>query len=110
MAELPPLAEFLRWLNEMPPVFYAPPEGFPGGRTPVHAVVADLCDTLFGQPPADDLLQAFRPANAGKGEHNRLLWVLAACHLLWHPSLRSRPLPPAGLGKLLVQDLAALAA
>jgi hypothetical protein len=110
MTELPPLAEFLRWLNEMPPAFYAAPEGFPGGRTPVHAVVADLFDTLYGRPPGDDLVGAFRPANASKGEHNRLLWVLAACHLLWHPDLRGRPLPAGGLRKFLVQDLAGLAA
>jgi hypothetical protein len=110
MTELPPLAEFLRWLNEMPAAFRAVPEGFPGGQTPVHAVVADLYDTLYGQPPADELLQAFRPANAGKAERNRLLWVLAACHLLWHPALRTRALPADRLRKLLVQDLAALAA
>lgn len=110
MTDLPPLAEFLRWLNEMPPAFRAAPAGFPGGATPVPAVVADLCDTLYGAPPGDDLLQAFRPANAGKGERNRLLWGLAACHLLWHPALRGRPLPADGLRRLLVQDLAGLAA
>jgi hypothetical protein len=108
--DLPPLAEFLRWLNEMPPAFRGVPEGFPGGRTPVHAVVADLYDTLYGTPAADELLQAFRPANTGKGERNRLLWVMAACHLLWHPALRTRALPAEGLRKLLVQNLAALAA
>jgi hypothetical protein len=108
--ELPPLAEFLRWMSEMPPAFRTTPEGFPGGVTPVHAVVADLYDTLHGRPPGSDYLQAFRPANAGKAEHNRLLWVLAACHLLWHPELRQRPLPAEGLRRLLVQDLAALAA
>jgi hypothetical protein len=110
MTDLPPLAEFLRWLNEMPPAFRATPAGFPGGVTPVHAVVADLCDTLYGQPPDDDLLQAFRPGNTGKAERNRLLWVLAACHLLWHPALRERSLPADDLRKLLVQDLAGLAA
>jgi hypothetical protein len=110
VTDLPPLAEFLRWLNEMPPAFRAVPEGFPGGITPVHAVVADLCDTLYGQPPDDDLLQAFRPANTGKAERSRLLWVLAACHLLWHSALRERSLPADGLRRLLVQDLAGLAA
>jgi hypothetical protein len=110
MTDLPPLAEFLRWLNEMPAMFYAAPEGFPGGRAPVHAVVADLWDTLYGQPPPDALTLAFRPENTSKGELNRLLWVLAACHLLWHPALRSRQLPAEGLRKFLVQDLAAIAA
>jgi hypothetical protein len=108
--DLPPLAEFLRWLNEMPAAFRAAPEGAPGSLTVVDAVVADLFDTLFGQPPGDDLLQAFRPSNYGNGERNRLLWVLAACRLLWHPALRERPLPAGGLRKLLVQDLAGLAA
>jgi hypothetical protein len=107
---LPPLAEFLRWLAEMPEAFRGEPLGLPGGKVAVPAVVADLYETLFGQRADEAFLAAFRPAAADKVERNRLRWVLAACHLLWHPALRAAVLPAAGFGKLLVQDLAALAA
>src|SRR5215831_10722519 len=94
----------------MPEAFRAEPLGFPGGKVAVPAVVADLHETLFDRRPDETLLAAFRPAAADKVERNRLRWVLAACHLLWHPALRSATLPAAGFNKLLVQDLAALAA
>jgi hypothetical protein len=108
--DLPPLAEFLRWLAEMPEAFRSEPLGFPGGKVAVPAVVADLHETLFERRPEETFLAAFRPAAADKVERNRLRWVLAACHLLWHPALRTATLPAAGFNKLLVQDLAALAA
>jgi hypothetical protein len=108
-APLPPLAELLRWLTDTPDAFRAEPAGRDRGEVSVPAVVADLFDTYFGEPPGDDLLAAFRPANTGKAERNRLRWVLAACHLLWHPALRDRPVDPAALSRLLVQDLATLA-
>jgi hypothetical protein len=98
---LPPLAEFLRWLAEMPAGFSAGP--------PVQAVVADLYETYLGELPDESLLAAFRPANPGKAERNRLAWVLAACHLLWHPALRARAVTAGQLNRLLVQDIAALA-
>lgn len=106
---LPPLAEFLRWLADMPEAFRSEPEGFADGTVPVPAVVADLFDTYLDEHPEESLLAAFKPANFGKVERNRLRWVLAACHLLWHPALRDRSLDRARLSKLLVQDVAALA-
>jgi hypothetical protein len=105
----PPLAEFLRWLSEMPDAFVAEPHGFARGEVGVAAVVADLFDSYFGAPPDEALVAAFRPANAGKAERNRLRWVLAACHLLWHPALRGKTGTAAQLRRLLVQDLATLA-
>jgi hypothetical protein len=105
----PALAEFLRWLADMPDIFSAEPHGFAGGEVPVAAVVADLFDTYFGAPPEESLLAAFRLANTGKAERNRLRWVLAACHLLWHPALRGGPATPERLHRLLLQDLATLA-
>lgn len=107
---LPPLAEFLRWLNEMPEPFRAEPAGLPSGTVPVRAIVADLYETWFDDRPVDDLLDAFHPSGTGKLERNRLRWVLAACHLLWHPELRRQPPAPEKFTKFLVQDLAALAA
>jgi hypothetical protein len=106
---LPPLAEFLRWLAEMPPAFRATPAGFKGGTVRVDAVVADLAETLLGGPPPPGLPEACVPTRADRGERNRLRWLLAACHLLWHPELRRRPCPPEGLRRLLADDLAALA-
>jgi hypothetical protein len=88
--EAPSLAELLRWLTEIPAAFKAEPAGFPGGTVPVAAVVADLLETHYGELPDDSKLAAFRPADQGKVERNRLRWVLAACHLLWHSGLRGR--------------------
>jgi hypothetical protein len=108
-APLPPLAEFLRWMADMPEPFRAEPQGFAEGGVPVPAVVADLFDTLVGEHPDTPLLAAFKPASSSKLERNRLRWVLAACHLLWHPALRAGTADRGGLSKLLVQDLATLA-
>jgi hypothetical protein len=105
---LPPLAEFLRWLIDMPDAFRAEPFGRGRGEVTVPAVVADLFDTYFGEPPGESLMAAFRPANAGKAERNRLRWVLAACHLLWHPALRGQTAAPPQLNRLLVQEVATL--
>jgi len=106
---LPPLAEFLRWLAEMPEAFSAEPLGFAKGEVSVAAVVADLVETYVGVLPDETYLAAFRPANSGKIERNRHRWVLAACHLLWHPALRGRTVTSGQLNRLLIQDLAQLA-
>lgn len=110
---VPPLAEWLRWTSEMPASFRAEPEGFATGRVRVRAVVADLLETLTGAPPDAALLDAFTPADTGPRERNRLAWILAATHVLWHPALRGAGLPAkgrAGIAKLLVEELAALSA
>jgi len=127
---LPPLSEWLRWLGEMPSPFRLAPEGLPGGVVRVSAVVADLFETAFGAPPQGALLDAFRatvptaatvptvatvatvatvPTVPTSAERNRLGFVLVACHLFSHPSLRGRPLSAAGLRTFLVQELASLA-
>ena len=106
---LPPLAEFLRWLADMPAAFQAEPAGFKGGVARVDAVVADLAETLLGTPPPAGLLEACVPARTDRAERNRLRWVLAACHLVWHPELRRRKVAPEALRQLLATDLAALA-
>lgn len=106
---LPPLAEFLRWMVEMPEAFRAEPEGFAGGTVAVHAVVADLFDTYFGDPPDEPTLARFLPANRSRLERNRLRWVLAACRLLWHPSLRTRSFQREWLTTFLADDLLPLA-
>jgi hypothetical protein len=100
-ADLPPLADFLRWLVEMP----AP---FSDGKVPVAAVVADLLDTLEGAPPDADFLASFQAKDASRPERNRLLWVLAVCHLLWHPALRSLRHPDGSVRRLLTRELTPL--
>lgn len=113
-AALPPLAEFLRWLAEMPEGFRNEPFGFPQGRTRVRAVMHDLFEALTATRPEEDFLRAFAAAKPSKEERNRLRWVLAACHLLWHPTLRNHAqLKDAKaferLSRLFLQDLAMLA-
>jgi hypothetical protein len=107
---VPPLAEFLRWLAEMPDSFRAEPVGFRTGRVPAHAVAADLLETYLGEYPDESLVGAFRPTGTSNVELNRMRWILAECHLLWHPALRTRNVPAASLRKLLVQEVATLAA
>jgi hypothetical protein len=107
--ETPTLAELLRWVAEMPPAFRAVPEGFESGTVRVRAVVTDLFETMFGVLPDPSFLSAFAPADTGKRELNRLGWILAACHLLWHPGLRRGSGQTAGIERLLVQELAGLA-
>lgn len=109
-SELPELAEFLRWLVEMPAAFTETPEGFPHGKTSVVAVVADLLDTLEGQTPSAEVLAGFRPRDASRGERNRLLWVLAFCRVLWHPALRTGPYPEGVVRNLLHREPELLAA
>lgn len=107
---VPALAEFLRWMNEIPVSFLEEPACFGGGRINVRAVVADLFETYFEKPATGDFLQAFDVSGDEKRERNRLRWILIASHLLWHPVLRERRMAEAAFRKLLVQDLAALAA
>lgn len=111
-AALPPLAEFLRWLAEMPEAFRNEPYGLPQGRTRTSAVVHDLFETIAASRPGAEFLRQFAAAKPSELERNRLRWVLAACHLLWHPALRDGALkgvPMTTLEKLFLQDLAMLA-
>ncbi len=110
----PPLPELMRWVTEMPSAFRAAPEPFPEGSTRVRAVVGDLFETLLSERPSPELLDAFDPTDTGAAEHNRLRWVLAASHLLWHPGLREAVSGAANvmrpkLERLFLQELAALA-
>ncbi|HEV8269608.1 MAG TPA: hypothetical protein VGR00_15300 [Thermoanaerobaculia bacterium] len=107
---VPSLPEWSRWLVERPAAFRADPEGFPGGFVRVRAVVADLFEMLGGKA-SDALLSAFDASSAGEVERNRLRFVLAACHVLAHESLREAGgAKLSGVGKLLSQELASLAA
>jgi hypothetical protein len=113
---IPPLAEWLRWTAEMPPAFRAEPASTiwdEPSRVRVRAVVADLLETLTGETPEPKLLDAFAAVDSGARERNRLGWVLAASHVLWHPWLRASRLDPkaaAGIRRFLVEELATLAA
>lgn len=107
--DVPPLAEFLRWINEMPAAFQEQPAGFSDGKLSVRAVVADLHETLFRQRPDDEFLRAFVSATNSRVERNRLRWVLAACHVFWHPFIRISEPPPRSVRKLFIQDLPELA-
>lgn len=95
-----PLAELLRHLGDLPAAFRGPAE--------VRAVAADLIETLCGARPKADLLDALETREATEAAKNTRRLVLAACHLLWHPSFRGEPLPQRPLERLLVQELARL--
>ncbi|MEI6234843.1 MAG: hypothetical protein WCT04_17450 [Planctomycetota bacterium] len=106
----PSLAELLRWIADMPAAFSAEPVGFPNGKIAVRAVVCDLYETVLGERPSEPLLQAFSAAALSKVERNRLRWVLGACWVFWHPFFRQKPFTPDAFKKLMVLDLADLAA
>ena len=106
----PPLSEWLRWVADLPAACRALPVGFAGGTVRVRAVVADLLETLYGAAADAALLRACEAHEASKAERNRLGWILAACHTLWHPALRSAPGPRPALERLLVEELASVAA
>lgn len=104
------LSALLRWLRGMPGAFRAQPVGFPGGEVRVRAVLADLWDEVTGQPAPPALLAAFEAQSDGKTERNRLRLLLAAAHVLWHPTLRASRPQPERLRRLLIQELPAMAA
>lgn len=104
------LGEWLRWLADMPPEFRGAPQGFSQGTVRVRAVVADLFETLWAEPPGSALLRAFEPARLNAVERERLAWVLWACHVCWHPELRDSRPDRAAVIRLFVEELAGLAA
>ena len=73
--------------------------------THVPAVVSDLIDAICARRPDPGLLAAFRGLPVG-----RQRWVLAGCHLLWHPAFRTGTRALDGVSLFLVESLAALAA
>ncbi|KAF0243989.1 MAG: hypothetical protein FD180_2924 [Planctomycetota bacterium] len=93
----------------MPPAFRAEPGAGSRGGVRVRAVVGDLMESLLHEPADQASLAPFN-FTGSITDRNRLRWVLAACHVLWHPALRGRALPADGVRRLLVQEMAALAA
>lgn len=100
------IAGWIGQLQALPAVFSATPQGMPGGTVRVRAVVADLWELRFGARPRPGLLAAFDPGVLGDRE--RLRAVLAACHVLADPELEIGG--PEGVERLLVQELASVAA
>jgi hypothetical protein len=109
-ASTPTLPEFLRWINDMPAAFLEEPRCGGTGKVPVHAVVADLFETYFDARPEDSLQFGVEPAGADAAERNRLRWVLAACHVMWHPGLRAQSFTKPVFRKLMIQEMSTLAA
>jgi hypothetical protein len=107
-SDIPPLAEWLRWVGAMPSAFRAEPEGFRAGQVRVRAVIADVCESLFGSPPENGIMAAFEPCRVDRGERNRLGWVLAAAHVLYHPALRGLQLSRGEVERFLTEELAVL--
>ena len=70
------------------------------------AVVSDVHETVCGTLPDERLLEAVRQTD----DAERNAWIMAACHVCWHPALRQASDASAGLTRLLLQELPALAA
>ena len=105
------LGELLRWTAEMPAEFQSEHAGWPGGTVRVRAVVADVHEGVTRVPAAADLRAAMDASDTSRKERNRLRWLLAAAHVLWHPALRTAgPSAAPGLRRLLLQELPAVAA
>jgi len=69
-------------------------------------VVRDLHETLCGAAPDERLMAAVGKTN----DAERTAWIMAACHVCWHPALRQGSDSAAGLGRLLLQELPAVSA
>jgi hypothetical protein len=118
--QLPPLADLVRWLADMPPDFRATAESLSQRRPRVTAVVADLFESMYdasptsrapdGDPSPSSFLSVFDEASSDAKTVNRLSIVLIATWILWHPAFRAAPPPRAKLEKLLADELAALSA
>jgi len=91
------LAELLRWITEMPATF---------ATAKATAVVADVYESVTGQPATEALLDALEQGVASPAQ---LGWCLRASHLLWHPALRDAKPVPARLDQFFVEELAQLA-
>ena len=107
---VPPLAELLRWIADIPAAFTEEPAGHPNGKVWVRGVVSDIYETIIKSRPPEDLLQAFYGAPVSKIERNRLRWVLSASWVFWHPYFRQCQIEPKRFRDLMVLDLADLAA
>ena len=97
------LAELQRWLGEMPPIFARAPDSVSGGTVNVRAVLSDLFETLTGERVE------LRVGDAA-GSPNEVQWALAACHLLWHPQLRTQRMAPLLLQRVFMQEIPQIAA
>jgi hypothetical protein len=102
--ETAPLAEWLRWIAEMPAALRQDPLPEDAPPLPVGAVVSDVCEPLLGARPSEEFLHAFVATDAGPAERNRLRWVLAACHVLWHPLVRGRHVRLPALQRALLEE------
>ena len=85
-----PLAEFLRWLAEMPDSFFCGASALRTEKSLSSPSSLTCTRPTLARSKREDVLTAFRPTKTGKIERNRHRWVLAACHLLWHPACDAR--------------------
>lgn len=101
------MAELQRWMADMPSVFAG---GF-SGDSPVNveAVIADLFESAYGVPPSSALRRIGSAATEDPSASRHARWILAACHLLWHPELRSGVERASDAERFLLSELADVA-
>lgn len=107
MSDLP-LPDLLAWTAARPADMRPPGDPAAGAawRAMTPAVVRDLHETLCGAAPDERLMAAV----AQSDDAERTAWIMAACHVCWHPGLRQASDVAAGLQRLLLQELPALSA
>lgn len=107
MSDLP-LPDLLAWTAARPAAMRPPgdPAAATAWRALAPAVVRDLHETLCGAPPDERLMAAVRKSD----DAERTAWIMAACHVCWHPGMRDSREAAAGLSRLILQELPALAA
>lgn len=103
-----PLPDLLAWTAARPAAMRQPGDAAAAAawRTLLPAVVGDLHESLCGTRPDERLEAALRQDH----DAERTAWVMAACHVCWHPGLREGGVPADGLARLLLQELPAVAA
>lgn len=105
------LPALLTWTASLPMAMRRPldPVASSAWHAVIPAVVADVHETVVGSPPDARLLDSLRLTGDARTDE-RLAWIMAACHVCWHPALRQRDASrDPTFARLMIQELPAVA-
>ncbi len=107
-----PLPALLAWSATLPAPMRLPstPTAIAEWQAFVPAVVADLMETLTGTRGSRLVLLKTQVPGDPAATRELQAWIMAACHVCWHPALRQRADVIKGLERLMLQELPALSA